>query len=117
VEDEPMLRRALQKNLIRLGYHILAAPNGVKAMEVWQDHREEIRLMLTDMVLPDGMNGKELAQSLLQKDPRLKVIYMSGYRAGVAGKDLSLQEGVNFLFKPFHTDQLAQIIRRRLDQE
>jgi CheY-like chemotaxis protein len=117
VEDEPALRLALQKNLIRLGYHILVAPNGVKAMEVWQKHREEIRLILTDMVMPGGMNGKELAQSLLQKDPQLKVVYMSGYRAGVAGKNLSLQEGVNFLFKPFHTDQLAQIIRRRLDQE
>jgi PAS domain S-box-containing protein len=116
VEDEPALRIALQKNLTRLGYHILAAPNGVRAMEVWQEHREEIRLILTDMVMPDGMNGKELAQCLLLKDPKLKVVYMSGYRAGVAGKDLSLQEGVNFLFKPFHTDKLAQIIRDSLDK-
>jgi PAS domain S-box-containing protein len=117
VEDEPLLRLALQKNLTRLGYHILAAPNGVKAMEVWQKHREEIRLMLTDMVMPGGMNGKELAQCLLQKDPKLKVVYMSGYRAEVAGKDLSLQEGVNFLFKPFPIDQLAQIIRDSLDKK
>jgi PAS domain S-box-containing protein len=117
VEDEPVLRLAIQKNLTRLGYRILAATNGVKAMEVWQKHREEIRLVLTDMVMPDGMNGKELAQSLLQKDPRLKVVYMSGYRAGVSSKELSLQENVNFLFKPFHTDQLAQIIRNSLDKK
>jgi len=117
VEDEPALRIALQKNLTRLGYHILAASNGVKAMEVWQKHREEIRLVLTDMVMPDGMNGKELAQSLLQQDPRLKVVYMSGYRAGVSSKELSLQENVNFLFKPFPADQLAQIIRNSLDKK
>jgi PAS domain S-box-containing protein len=117
VEDEPALRLALQKTLTQLGYHILAASNGVKAMEVWQEHREEIRLILTDMIMPDGMNGKELAQCLLQQDPKLKVVYMSGYRAGVSGKELSLLEGVNFLFKPFSTDRLAQIIRNSLDKK
>jgi len=58
--------------------------------------------------MPDGMNGKELARRLLQENPRLKIIYASGYSADIAGKDLRLEEGVNFLTKPFEAHKLAQ---------
>jgi CheY-like chemotaxis protein len=68
------------------------------------------------MVMPEGMNGKELARRLLQENPKLKVIYASGYSADLADKDLLLQEGVNFLTKPFAAHQLAQTIRDCLDK-
>jgi DNA-binding NtrC family response regulator len=72
-------------------------------------------LLLTDLVMPDGMTGKALAQRLLQENSKLKVIYMSGYSAEVVGKDFPFTEDVNFLTKPFPAQKLAQTIRNCLD--
>jgi len=116
VEDEPALRATVQMSLTKLGYRVLEASTGVKALEVWKAHRAEIRLLLTDLIMPDGMTGKELGQRLVKKNPKLKVIYMSGYSADLIGKDFPLQEGVNFLTKPFQTQKLAQTIRDCLDK-
>jgi signal transduction histidine kinase/ActR/RegA family two-component response regulator len=115
VEDDPSLRASVRKALSQLGYRILEAPTGVKALEVWKENRSEIRLLLTDLVMPDKMTGKDLAQRILQENPKLKVIYMSGYSAEVVGKDFPLKEGVNFLTKPFQASKLAQTIRDSLD--
>ncbi len=117
VEDEAGLRAVVRTALSRLGYRVLEAANGAAALTVWQQHRAEIQLLLTDLVMPGGMTGKEVAQTLLQENPKLKVIYASGYSVEVAGKDLLLEEGVNFLAKPFQTHKLAHIIRKRLDQD
>jgi DNA-binding NtrC family response regulator len=84
-------------------------------LEVWRQNRDEIRLLLTDLLMPDGMTGKDLAQHILEEDPRMKVIYMSGYSAEAVGKDFPLQEGDNFLTKPFRAHKLAQLIRDKLD--
>jgi PAS domain S-box-containing protein len=129
VEDEPRLRASVQKILSRLGYNVLEAANGIEALEIWKKHRNEVRLaqkvwnqqrdgihlLLTDMVMPGGMTGKELGERLLKENPKLKVIYASGYSAEVAGKDFPLEEGVNFLTKPFQAQKLAQSVRQRLD--
>jgi two-component system cell cycle sensor histidine kinase/response regulator CckA len=115
VEDDPSLRASVRKALSQLGYRILETPTGVKALEVWKENRNEILLLLTDLVMPDGMTGKDLAQRILQENPKLKVIYMSGYSAEVVGKDFPLKEGVNFLTKPFQAHKLAQTIRESLD--
>jgi len=115
VEDDSSLRASVRKNISQLGYRLLEAPTGVKALEVWQQNRDKISLLLTDLVMPDGMTGKELAQRVLQESPGLKVIYMSGYSAEVVGKDFPLEEGDNFLAKPFQVSKLAQAIRKQLD--
>jgi two-component system, cell cycle sensor histidine kinase and response regulator CckA len=115
VEDDPSLRLSVRTALTQLGYRILEAPTGVKALEVWNQNRDQIGLLLTDLVMPDGMNGKDLAQRLRQENPKLRAIYMSGYSAEVAGKDFPLEEGVNFLTKPFQIAKLAQAIRAKLD--
>jgi PAS domain S-box-containing protein len=117
VEDDPTLRFSVRKALSQLGYRILEAPTGVKAIEVWKENRNEIRLLLTDLVMPDGMTGKDLAQRLFQENSKLKAIYMSGYSAEVVGKDFQLLEGVNFLTKPFQAEKLAQTVRECLDAE
>jgi PAS domain S-box-containing protein len=116
VEDEPSLRQLGVRFLKRLGYRVLEAPNGQAALPIWAEHRGEIRLLLTDMVMPGGMTGTQLAKLLLREAPDLKVIYTSGYSAEIAGKDLSLQEGVNFLVKPFELPRLANAVRVLLDQ-
>jgi PAS domain S-box-containing protein len=116
VEDDSSLRASIRIALSRLGYRVLEASNGVAALEVWKQHRDEIRLVLTDMVMPGGLTGKELGEQLLQQDPKLKVIYASGYSADSADKDFSMEEGVNFLTKPFAVNKLAQTVRNCLDK-
>ncbi|MFO1476836.1 MAG: response regulator [Verrucomicrobiota bacterium] len=101
--------------LKRLGYRVLDAASGVSAIEVWKKHKRDIRLLLTDMVMPDGMSGRELAQRLLKENPKLKVIYTSGYSPEIAGKNFPLREGVNFLPKPYKTAHLAETVRTCLD--
>jgi len=116
VEDDVSLRTSVRKALARLGYDVQVATNGPDALAIWEQQRDKIRLLLTDMVMPGGMNGKQLAQELLRQRPELKVVYTSGYIAEIAGKDLSLEEGVNFLNKPFEAHKLAHIIRNCLDE-
>jgi len=116
VEDESAVRDAVRKALSTLGYCVLEAATGAEALAVWKQNRQVIRLLLTDLVMPGGLTGKELAQRLLLERPQLKVIYVSGYSAGVTGENLVLEEGVNFLAKPFTAPQLAQIVRNRLNK-
>jgi PAS domain S-box-containing protein len=116
VEDEAPLRAAVRTSLSRLGYRVLEAATGNEALAVWKRHSGEIHLLLTDMVMPGGMSGKELAEALLQQDPKLNVIYASGYSAEIAGRDFLVEEDINFLTKPFQTHKLAQIIRDKLDK-
>jgi PAS domain S-box-containing protein len=116
VEDDAFLRASIRKALTQLGYHVLQAVNGVEALDVWNQHSDEIHLLLTDLVMPGGISGIELSGQLLELKPKLKVIYASGYSAEVAIKDFPLQEGVNFLTKPFEAQKLAQTIRNILDK-
>jgi PAS domain S-box-containing protein len=115
VEDDPSLRGFVRMTLSRLGYRVLEAATGAGALEAWKQNRAEIRLLLTDMVLPGGMTGRELAQRLLEEKPGLQIIYVSGYSAETVVKDLCLEEGVNFLRKPFKAQKLAQTLRAKLD--
>jgi CheY-like chemotaxis protein len=114
-EDDPALRAAVRTTLEHLGYHVLEAPTGVTALETWRAHRDDVDLLLTDLMMPDGMTGFVLAQSILAENARLKVIYMSGYGTEVIGKDFLLRDGDNFLNKPFTAQQLDQAIRENLD--
>jgi CheY-like chemotaxis protein len=115
VEDEPRLRASVRNVLSRLGYTVLEASDGASALEVWKQNFGKIHLLLTDMVMPGGMTGKDLNDRLIKENPELKVIYTSGYTAEVAGKDYPLEEGVNFLTKPFHAQKMTQTVRARLD--
>ena len=116
VEDEAPLRLILCTALERCGYRIHQAASGLAALEVWREHKNKISLLLTDMVMPHGMNGHDLATRLTAEKPSLKVIYCSGYVADAAGQDLSLNEGLNFLQKPFNLQNLTQTVRDSLDR-
>jgi signal transduction histidine kinase/ActR/RegA family two-component response regulator len=116
VEDDAAVRLSIRYILSHLGYQVLDAPAASAALELWEQHQADIRLLVTDLVMPEGMNGRELAALLQEKNARLKVIYVSGYSATIAGKALALEEGVNFLTKPFETHKLAQVVRKMLDK-
>ncbi len=115
VEDEQSLRVLVRNVLTRLGYRVLEATTGLTAVEVWKEHRHDIKLLLTDLVMPDGMTGKQLAEVLVHENPNLKVIYTSGYSRDIAGQGFPLQDGVNFLSKPFQAAKLGQTVRNSLD--
>ena len=115
VEDETALRELVVNVLELCGYRTCQARTGVEALRVWQGHKDEIDLLLTDMVMPEGVSGRQLAERLQAEDPELKVIYTSGYSPGMAGKDIALLEGFNFLAKPYPPTRLAQVVRECLD--
>ena len=114
-EDEDALREMVVQVLKDQGYHVLEAASGSHALEVWEQANRPIDLLITDMVMPGGVMGSELAERLSNLSPRLKVIYTSGYSPGMAGKDISLLEGRNFLPKPYSIGKLAQFVRECLD--
>jgi two-component system cell cycle sensor histidine kinase/response regulator CckA len=115
VEDEAPVRELVCSFLASHGYRILEADCGAKAIEVWRRDRDKIDLVLTDLVMPDRMNGRELAEKLWADRPKLKVIFTSGYSADVVGKDFVLRRGLNYLQKPYHPDRLAMAVRECLD--
>ena len=96
MEDEALLRELVCSLLGGHGYKILEAESGVKALNVWEAHRDKIDLVLTDLVMPDRLNGRELAEKLWAERPELKVIFTSGYSADVVGKDFVLRKGLRY---------------------
>jgi PAS domain S-box-containing protein len=115
VEDESAVRELVCSVLGGHGYKILQAETGVKALEIWLRHKRKIDLLLTDLVMPDHLNGRELAAKLCAEKPKLKVIFTSGYSADVVGKDFVLQRGLNYLQKPYDPQKLALTVRDCLD--
>ncbi len=114
-EDEDLLREMVVQALKIHGYKVLEASSGRDALEVWEKARQPIDLLFTDMVMHGGILGGELAERLVEKCPTLKVIYTSGYSPGMAGKDVSLLEGRNFLPKPYSIGKLTRFVRECLD--
>jgi two-component system, cell cycle sensor histidine kinase and response regulator CckA len=111
VEDEESVRKLMKSLLERYGYMVHTAASGLRALEVWRTHHASIDILITDMVMPEGIGGRELAEGLLAENPKLKVIFCSGYTSDVSGEGFSLRKGENFLEKPFHLNALLQMIR------
>jgi two-component system cell cycle sensor histidine kinase/response regulator CckA len=111
VEDEPSLQDLVKSILQRCGYHLLLANNGVEALQVWRDHQGKIDLLLTDMVMPEGISGQQLAEQLLHQNPRLKVIYSSGYTSELIDNPGEMPDKRHFLPKPYHPHVLIEAVR------
>ncbi len=114
VEDEPSLRALVRKVLERHGYDVVDAASGVSALQIWEQNKTKINLLLTDMVMPDGMTGRELADRLQKDNPSLKVIFTTGYSADLLGKDIVLRDGFNFLQKPYPPSRLIETVRNAM---
>jgi PAS domain S-box-containing protein len=112
VEDEAPLRQVVKRLLEAVGYTVLTAPNGEEALETFASHGENIRLTLSDVVMPK-MGGVELVSELRRLHPDVRVVFMSGYSGGAEGPGESL--GVRLLDKPFTAEGLRRIVREALD--
>jgi signal transduction histidine kinase len=117
VEDEPSLRLLAASVLGELGYRVFEAASGKDALQLWQGAIGTIDLLLTDLVMPDGITGSELAQRLRHRRPGLKVIFSSGYsREDVSNDAPRLAPLENaFLQKPYSPRTLAKTVRHCLD--
>jgi two-component system cell cycle sensor histidine kinase/response regulator CckA len=115
-EDESMVRRSIGSILTRNGYQVLEAANGEGALRLWANHRARVALLLTDLVMPGGVTGQQLARRLQADNPSLKVLYTSGYSAEIAGRELRLQNGENFIQKPLNPGELLETVRACLDR-
>jgi two-component system cell cycle sensor histidine kinase/response regulator CckA len=115
VEDEMPVRELVCAILRNHGYNVLQAESGTKAVEWWPQIRDSVDLLLTDLVMPDRINGRELAEILRNNKPSLKVIFTSGYSADVVGKDFFSQPGLFYLQKPYEPQKLALMVRGCLD--
>lgn len=114
VEDDVEVRRSTRTVLERHGYVVLEAGHGREALAVVDRVSRRIDLLLTDMVLPEGMNGRDVANAVRGLIPRLKVVFMSGYSPDLAGRSLGLEPGEAFVQKPFAFDVLLATLGRSL---
>ena len=113
VEDELSLLVIARMMLEKLGYRVLSAGSPAEAIGLAEKHANEIRLLITDVVMPD-MNGRELAEQLHSLFPGMKILFTSGYTANVIGHKGVLDEGASFIQKPYSMKDLAVKVREAL---
>ena len=113
-EDDAVVRSLAQGILEQLGYAVLPADNGREALSVLASHDGPVRLLLSDVVMPE-MNGRELYATIAKDHPAMKVLYMSGYTENVIAHHGVLDAGVQFIQKPFTLQALAAKVREMLD--
>ena len=116
VEDEDMVRRPIGIYLRKLGYHVLEAANGNQALALWRQHRDQIELLYTDMVMPEGVTGLELAQKLKAEKNSLRVIISSGYSTEISAHGVSSDTGFIYLPKPSASALIAATVRACIAQ-
>lgn len=115
VEDDPDVRRHVVKQLQALGYQVTEAPNGLEALRIIRE-RADIDLLFTDVVMPGGMNGRQLANEALKAGTRLRVLFTSGYTENAIVHHGRLDPDVHFLPKPYRRRDLALALREALDE-
>jgi PAS domain S-box-containing protein len=113
VEDEPLVLRNVVRGLQQRGYTVLSAANGQEALLVFEKTKGKIDLLISDIIMP-GMNGKELAEKILERRPGLPVLLISGYPADVIAKHGLLREDIPFLEKPFVSSVIANKVSELL---
>ena len=116
VEDEPILREMSRDILKDYGYRLIEASTGKEALEVWRGRAKEIDMVLTDMMMPEGISGVDLAERMLADRPDLKIIFTSGYTSTQINAELLSRSQARFLQKPYSHITLARAVRDCLDR-
>ena len=115
VEDADMVRDLARRTLTFRGYTVLEAHDGEEALRLSTQHEGPIHLLVTDVVMPGGISGRQLAERLMATRPEMRVLYMSGYADDAIVRHGLLEPGMAFLQKPFAPDILALKVREVLD--
>jgi PAS domain S-box-containing protein len=114
VEDDAMVRSFVQEQLASLGYTVIAAEDGPGALALLAEH-PEVKLLFTDVIMPGGMNGRQLADEVRRRLPEMKILFTSGYAESAIMHQGRLDPGVHLLNKPYRRPDLALKVRRLLD--
>jgi PAS domain S-box-containing protein len=114
VEDEPSVRQLTYKILVENGYTVLMAADGQEALKLSERYADPIDLLLTDVVMPGGLSGRDLAKRLILQRPQTKTLYMSGYTDDAIVHHGVLEPGLAFLPKPFTSAELTHRVREAL---
>jgi two-component system cell cycle sensor histidine kinase/response regulator CckA len=117
VEDETAVREMVRDVLARQGFEVYDAGSGREALELWAAIGDRVDLVLTDIMMPGGMTGLDLVARLRVRRPGLKAIFMSGYRSESNAEAIALDEGINYLSKPYRPAALVRLVRERLDAD
>jgi two-component system, cell cycle sensor histidine kinase and response regulator CckA len=117
VDDDRAVRNVGLQTLENYGYEATEADSADSARKIWAEHGGQFDLLITDMVMPGGLTGLDLADLLRVEKPGLKVLLMSGYSADLARGEPGRAKGVTFLHKPFSTRALAETVRKCLDAD
>src|SRR6202034_3860485 len=112
VEDDADVRTYVVETLVSLGYDVLEAGGAEGALRLI-DERQDVHLLLTDVVMP-GMNGRKLAEEAKLRRPKLKILYMTGYSRNAIMHQGRLDVGVDLVQKPVTSEQLARSVRKAL---
>ena len=115
IEDERDLRDFVARELRRHGYRIFEAVDGPSALNIWAEYKNQINLIFTDVIMTGGLNGRQVAEKIWAENPRMKVIFSSGYGAETLGKNFKLDPGIVYLQKPYLPQTLIKTIRNCLD--
>jgi CheY-like chemotaxis protein len=115
VEDDEAVRNLIYQSLELSGYTVLVASQGTEALQVYEQQRKPIHLLINDVVMPGGMNGQDLAQRLKALCPGLKVLFISGYTNEAIAHHGVLEPGLFLLQKPFTPNILQQKVREVLE--
>jgi DNA-binding response OmpR family regulator len=110
VDDEPTIRMLIGDTLSELGYRAIEVADAASGLKVLESD-VNIDLLITDVALPGGMDGKEMADLARAKRPRLKVLFITGYAENAAITNGHLEPGMDVMSKPFSMDKLAARIR------
>jgi two-component system cell cycle sensor histidine kinase/response regulator CckA len=113
VDDEEMLVELLRRLLARNGFTALSAMSASEALEKFEAHRNEIGLVITDLMMP-GMDGKALAAELLRRDPNVKILISTGFTSPADIDDLLASGARDVVMKPYQADKLLEKIRETL---
>jgi len=114
VEDEPSVRQLTYKILVENGYTVLMAADGQEALKLSERYADPIDLLLTDVIMPGGLSGRDLAKRLILQRPQTKTLYMSGYTDDAIIHHGVLEPGLAFLPKPFTSAELTHRVREAL---
>jgi CheY-like chemotaxis protein len=116
VDDEETVLRFSARVLTKAGFRVLSARSGQEALDATQTRGDVVDLLVTDVMMP-GMNGCQLAETLLAQRPSLRVLFMSGYAENVLVTNVGLVPGAAFLSKPFKPSVLVTKVRGVLATE
>ncbi|MCY7298142.1 MAG: response regulator [Ilumatobacteraceae bacterium] len=114
VEDEPTVSRLRQRVLERDGFQVRVAASGREVLDHWNLYEQSVDLVITDLVMPGGVSGRQLAAELRRLEPTLPIVFTSGYDPDLTPSNQTMMPGANFIPKPSSAEQILAVVRRQL---